>query len=319
MLELASSAAKLLGGGSDAAPIAVTGCAMASPLVMPALPAAAADSTVTCSIDTRSGALRVTTAAVTAVRQGVHMTAQLQRLAAESSEQAEDQRPSAATSASQAAPRNMLADLLSAAAAAMGAPNVPQAVIACIEARCQVSSGYDMHPAVADAAIHSGAAAREAKDVAFMVSTAVGAYSAPELTVGDTACGAVAHVAVRLSAPADGTVTSSHGLVGSMPGVVGGCAISGVQARPVAPHQTGPAAGPTPVAAPPRASAWAVLRRPDFQAGFRDSRESAAAAMAAAGVERVQLAETRPLPSEELLASFRCAPHSMADVCSNGR
>ena len=157
-----------------------------------------------------------------------------------------------------------------------------------------------MHPAVADAAIHSGAAARKAGEVGFMVSTAVGAYSASELSVGDIVRGAVAHVGVRLGAPAtDGTVTSSHNL--------GSCSVSGVQARPVASHQASPAAPAAPATAPTRAPAWAVLRRPEFDPTFTDSKASAAAAVAAAGLERVRLSETLPLPSEELLASFRCS------------
>lgn len=315
MLELASSAAKLLGGGHDVTPIAVTACAMASPLLIPALPAnasaapAPADSTVTCSINARSGSLRVTTAAATAVRQGVHMTAQLQTPAAGRPQQAEGGLPAAAAAVpSPAAPLRAMTDLLSAVAAPVGELRKDQVVTASIDASCQVSSGYDVHPAVADAAIHSAAAARAAGDVAFMVSTAVGAYSAPELMVGDSARGAAANVAVALGAPdPDGTTSSGHGLAGARAAAADGGAILGVQARLVAPQQAASQAAGTPAAAPPRASAWAVLRRPDFELDFKDSEASAAAAMAAAGVERAQLAETRPLPSEELVSSFRCS------------
>ena len=320
MLELASSAAKLLGGSHDATPIAVTACAMASPLLIPALPAnasaAPSDSTVTCSIDARSGYLRVTTAAATAVQQGVHMTAQLQAPAAGRPQQAEGGLPAAVPPP--AAPLRAMTDLLSAVAAPVGKLRKDQVVTASIDASCQVNSGYDVHPAVADAAIHSAAAARAAGDVAFMVSTAVGAYSAPELMVCDTARGAAANVAVALGAPdPDGTTTSGHGLAGSRAPAADGGAILGVQARLVAPQQAAPQAAGAPAAAPPRASAWAVLRRPDFELDFKDSEASAAAAMAAAGVERAQLTETRPLPSEELVSSFRCSnlSHTFARSC----
>ncbi len=277
MLEMASAAGKLLGTAADlpgGAAAAVSNAAMSSPLLLPNMAAgsnsAAAALAVACVIDLRSGAARLHTAAATSVRQTVHLTAHFMAAPASGSRAGTKTSVQAAT-ADAAAPADSLAArlaLLLLAVGAIGVASRRQAVAAGIDARCHASSGYDVHPAVGDAAIHAGAAARAAGDTTFLVSTAVGAYAAPSpLPAGES------FVGVQLSSVGDdGSVVSSHSIHcgdgggkeagSSMPG------IAGVQARPLNAATAAAAPPPAPSAVPARASA--AIAVPEFDTSFVD-------------------------------------------------
>lgn len=276
MLEMASAAGKLLGTAADlpgGAAAAISNAAMSSPLLLPHMAAgstAAAALAVACVIDLRSGAARLHTAAATSVRQTVHLTAQFTAAPASGSQVGTKTSVQAAT-ADAAAPADSRAArlaLLLLVVGATAAASRRQAVAAGVDARCHASSGYDVHPAVGDAAIHAGAAARAAGDTTFLVSTAVGAYTAPSpLPTGES------FVSVQLSSVGDdGSVVSSHSIHcgdgggkeagSSMPG------IAGVQARPLNAATAAAAPPPAPSAVPARASA--AISVPEFDTSFVD-------------------------------------------------
>lgn len=232
LLELASAASKLLRGEEDGVAPVVAACAMGAPLILaPLFFSGGGAGTVACSIDLQTGALRITTAAVMALRQSVQMTAQLQ--SSFSTPTAVGGAASAATPQAEAASLGSLPNSMAAIIAeANGPPAAACSVYAAIDARCQLRSGYAVHPAVADAAIHCAAAARISGDTDFMISAAVGAYLAQELTLGPVSIGVTAHAGARLTtSAADGTVTSSHSL-STCGGSSAGSTISGVVTRP---------------------------------------------------------------------------------------
>ncbi len=91
---------------------------------------------------------------------------------------------------------------------------------------CQHDSGYRVHPALTDAAIHAGAAARSADDKSFLVSVSAACYATPATLPAESL-----HVGVQLSAlGADGAVLSSHRLGAADANALG--SILGVQAKP---------------------------------------------------------------------------------------
>lgn len=205
-------------------------CVMGAPLILaPLFSGGAADGTVACSIDLQTGALRITTAAVMAVRQSVHMTAQLQSSNLAAVEGADSALTPEAEAASLDGLLDSNPDIIT---EADGAPAAARSVTADIDARCQLRSGYAVHPAVADAAIHCAAAARSSGDTGFMVLAAVGAYLAQELALGPVSVGATAYAGASLTTRAvDGAVTSSHSLSGCG-GRSAASAICGVVTRP---------------------------------------------------------------------------------------
>lgn len=276
MLEMASAAGKLLGSAADlpgGAAAAVTEALLSTPLLLPRQ-AAGSGSAVTCALDLRSGRAQLHSAAATAVRQTVHLSARLARAAAaapgkEPPQHSAEQR-SAGSSTAASSPARALAVLLVALRIAAGKASSPSAVAASIDASCQADSGYDTHPAVGDAAIHAGAAARAAGDITFLVSAAVGAYCAPRpLPAGG------AFTSVQLSpAAGDGSVFSGHTLHrsgggGSTP------RIAGVHARPVtaaagAAAEAASASAAASAAPATAATAAAAVAIPDFDPAYVD-------------------------------------------------
>jgi hypothetical protein len=244
---------------------AMTSTALSSPLLLHQ--AAGSSAAVTCSLDPRSGRAQLHSSAPTAVRTTVHLTGQLARTAATSaaapSERSSGQQPDTRIASSSLARR--LAVLLVAIRRAARQASGPLAVAAGIDTKCHTDSGYDTHPAVGDAAIHAGAAARAADDTTFLVSAAVGAYCAPQaLPAGG------AFTAVQLSpAAADGSVFSSHRLhssggTGSMP------SISDVHAQPMARAGAAADAAQVPAQATAGQAADLAVVVPDFDATYVD-------------------------------------------------
>lgn len=279
MLEMVSAAGKLLGSAADlpggAAP-AVTDASLSSPLLLPRQ-AAGNSAIVVCSLDLHSGRAQLYSAAATAVRQTVHLTAQLTRTSQQQQRESSAQQSAAnkiAGGTQARGPALALAVLLVAlriAVSKLSSSHSSQTVAAGIDARCQAGSGYDTHPAVGDAAIHAGAAARAADDTTFLVSTAAGAYCTPQaLPAGG------AFASVRLSAAAaDGSVVSGHRVHGSSAGG-GRPGIAGVHARPVTSAASATAAesatasAGSATASAPRASAAAAVAIPDFDPTYVD-------------------------------------------------
>ena len=100
------------------------------------------------------------------------------------------------------------------------------AVSADLCADCQYDSGYRVHPALTDAAIHAGAAARSVDDKSFLVSVSAACYSTPVTLPAESV-----HVGVQASTVgADGAVLSSHRLSAAGANVLG--SILGVHAKP---------------------------------------------------------------------------------------
>ena len=266
MLEMASAAGKLLGSAADTAgaAVAVTNAALSSPLLL--RQAAGGTAAVTCSLDPRSGRAQLQSSAATAVRTTVHLTGQLAGTAATAAalpqEDSSAQHPGISSSSTARALAVLLVALRGAERRAAG----PLAVASGIDAGGHADSGYSTHPAVGDAAIHAGAAAREAGDTTFLVSAAVGAYCTPQaLSAGG------AFTAVQLSpAAADGSVLSSHRLhsgggAGSRPG------IAGVHAQPMARAGAAAAgAAQAPAQATAVAPAGAGIAVPAFDATYVD-------------------------------------------------
>lgn len=194
----------------------------------------------------------------------MHLTGQLAGTAATAAvvPQADSSGRHHGTSSSSSSTARALAVLLVALRGAERRASGPLAVASGIDALRHTDSGYGTHPAVGDAAIHAGAAARAAGDTTFLVSAAVGAYCTPQaLPAGG------AFTAVQLSpAAADGSVFSSHRLhsssgTGSMPG------IAGVHAQPMARAGTAAAGAAQATAAAPAGAGIAI---PAFDATYVD-------------------------------------------------
>ena len=144
----------------------------------------------------------------------------------------------------------------------------PTGVTADMCTDCQHDSGYRVHPALTDAAIHVGAAARSVGDTSFLVSVSAECYSTPATLPAGTA-----HAGVQLSAfGADGSVQSSHRLGVSGTGATALGSILGVVAKPPG---RAPAARPvgsqTGVLSPARRSAAHAAQHAAWVPLFDDS------------------------------------------------
>ena len=231
LFEMAVAAGRLLWTSErDGDPCGLQDASISAPVLLPMpetpspqlVSSAAHNAVLTCAIDCRTGAVLLEApAAGEAPRQARHMAGSLYR------------HPEARLAA--AAGRDGSSD-------SPGPPAVQQprlwlpapdshfarqkVVTADLFAGCQHDSGYRVHPALTDAAMHAGAAARSADDKAFLVSVSAACYSTPATLPAESV-----HVGVQLSTlGADGAVLSSHRLGAAGTNALGG--ILGVQARP---------------------------------------------------------------------------------------
>ena len=259
LFELAVAAGQLLWTSereSDACGLQDAAISVPVVLSLPSLPspsgsiAAAATPVLTCTIDNHAGAVVLEALLASAgARQSRNMAAALYRmpkptLSAAAGSNGGSNGSSHASASDTKRSRVWLP--------APGSRGKAMQVTADLCSDCQHDSGYRLHPALADAAIHAGAAARSADDTSFLVSVSTDCYAAPASLV-------VGFVGVQLSdLAADGSVLSSHRLAASGAGAAVAGTILGVLAKPPRRSRVArppPAAGAA-IAAP--ATSWAA-------------------------------------------------------------
>ena len=178
--------------------------------------------TLVCSIDCSTGAVQVHPEATVHNRRALCMAGVISHLPP--AQRTHAAKPTPALSSTQEAPVTPL--WLPAPDCSIN-PRPTTDITACISSKCQQGSGYAVHPAVSDAAIHAGAAIRSPDDSSLMVSVSMGCYYVPKSLTGD-----FSHVNLQLTAPSsNGSVQSSHNLV---PGSNNASVLNmtGIEARP---------------------------------------------------------------------------------------
>ena len=271
LLEMAVAAGRLLWTSErDGDPCGLQDASISAPVLLPipAMPSpssvssAAHTGALTCAIDCRNGAVVLEAPAMgEGFRQARHMAAALYRHLEAQRAAAAGRDSSGDSPAPPAPPQPRLW---------LPAPDTGSArqtvVTADISAGCQHDSGYRVHPALTDAAIHAGAAARSADDKSFLVSVSASCYSTPATLPAEAI-----HVGVELSAlDADGAVLSSHSLGAAGANALG--SILGVQAKPPSrPPVARPAAVQPGVASSARHTASHAAQHAAWVPAFDDS------------------------------------------------